>query len=193
METKLDYKPNYTERNNAIDDEIDTSGLNNVGLITSQRSSMLSRKTRNENRRIANFKNHKNKSSNIANRSISSIENIFSLSNDDTFKSEGLSKIKNRLANDEFGTIDINDSDLSYLSKWQTSLVDENQFRDNSMSYDKDILNQRSDPTLNQVNSEFSLAKLFYPSENQKEEERPFTDIEVIKKMDFGQSGDMEK
>ena len=193
MDTKLDYKPNYTERNNVIDDGIDTSGLNNVGLITSQRSSMLSRKTRNENRRIANFKNHKNKNPNIANRSISSIENIFSLSNDDTFKSEGLSKIKNRLANDEFGAIDINDSDLSYLSKWQTSLVDENQFRDNSMSYDKDILNQRSDPTLNQVNSEFSLAKLFYPSENQKEEERPFTDIEVIKKMDFGQSGDMEK
>lgn len=193
MDTKLDYKPNYTERNNAIDDGIDTSGLNNVGLITNQRSSMLSRKTRNENRRIANFKNHKNKNPNIANRSISSIENIFSLSNDDTFKSEGLSKIKNRLANDEFGAIDINDSDLSYLSKWQTSLVDENQFRDNSMSYDKDILNQRSDPTLNQVNSEFSLAKLFYPSENQKEEERPFTDIEVIKKMDFGQSGDMEK
>lgn len=33
------------------------------------------------------------------------------------------------------------------------------------MSYDKDVLNQRSDPTLNQIDNNFSLKKMFFASE----------------------------
>lgn len=43
---------------------------------------------------------------------------------------------------------------------------------DNSISYDKDVLNQRSDPTCNQIHPQFSLAKLFYPSDTKEEEEK---------------------
>lgn len=38
------------------------------------------------------------------------------------------------------------------------------------MSYDNDVLNQRSDPTLNQISSQFSLAKLFVPNVSDEEE-----------------------
>lgn len=95
LDIKLNNKLNYTERNSYIIDEgFDTSELANVDLMANKRSSMLSRKTRNNSRRIANFKNHTNKHQNIVNNSISTITNVFSLSNDDTFKSEGMNKIK---------------------------------------------------------------------------------------------------
>ena len=47
---------------------------------------------------------------------------------------------------------------------------------ENDLSYDKDVLNQRSDPTCNQIHPKFSLAKLFYPSHGDPEEEEKHAD-----------------
>ena len=106
--------------------------------------------------------------SNINNYSNSS---VFSLSNDDTFKSNS------KLGNNPFSDNDFADhnfgegeSDFSSLSNWQTSMEAEIMRGKNSMSYDNNVLNQRSDPTLNQINSQFSLAKLF--ASNISEEEK---------------------
>lgn len=70
------------------------------------------------------------------------------------------------------------ETDLSYLSQWQASLPDDIGRDDNSMSYDKDVLNQRSDPTWNQIDNEYSLKQMFFPSEmDPQEEEKRFSDL----------------
>lgn len=96
---------------------------------------------------------------------------VFSLSNDDTFKTNS------KLGNNPFSDNDFQDnnfgegeSNFSYLSNWQGSMEAEIWRKENSMSYDNDVLNQRSDPTLNQISSQFSLAKLFVPNASDEEE-----------------------
>lgn len=109
-------------------------------------------------------------------------------------KSDPKKKNHSKGSNKEFDAEE--ELDLSYLSKWQTSLIDEYDRRDHSMSYDKDILNQRSDPTLNQINSEYSLAKLFYPSaDNLAEEEKHInTEFDAFSnKIELGESSEVTK
>lgn len=56
--------------------------------------------------------------------------------------------------------------DVSYLSKWQASLPASIGRGDLSMSYDYEVLNQRSDPTFNQIHPKFSITKVFYPDDS---------------------------
>lgn len=72
------------------------------------------------------------------------------------------------------------ESDLSYLSQWQASLPDDIGREDNSMSYDRDVLNQCSDPTCNSINPSFSLQKMFHPSDNLLIEEEKHMNFDLL-------------
>ena len=78
--TQLNYQPSYTEREGYQEEPLLETGLKH-DLVTSQRNTGLSKKTRNDYKRIGKL-SHKH--SNVNNYSSSS---IFSLSQDETIRS----------------------------------------------------------------------------------------------------------
>jgi hypothetical protein len=165
---------NYTERE--WYEESKKFQRNLKGEFQEGKGRHMGKKTRNELKRSGKGL----RSSNPHDYSSSS---IFSLSNDDTYKSLDKSSklggvnfaIEKAPTSDRehyfIGEEGEGELDSSYLSKWQKSLPDSIGRKDNSMSYDHDVLNQRSDPTLNQINPKYSITKVFYNSDSKSDEE----------------------